>query len=164
MGWLRRSPDGRGHMKSICVADSLCCAVEMNTTLLNNYTPVTINEKKNPSNRKKSHGIGCVCWYFEDIKSSYLKLCKACLVHIVLLWKWSESVGHSVMSASLWTCVTTRLLCPWHSPGKNTGVNCHPISRGFSLPKDETRVSCIAGRLFSLWATRKTLHFTLFYL
>ena len=26
----------------ICVADSLCCAVKTNTTLLSNYTPITI--------------------------------------------------------------------------------------------------------------------------
>ena len=29
------------------------------------------------------------------------------------------------------------------------------FSRGSSQPKDWTRVSCIAGRLFSIWATRK---------
>ena len=33
----------------------------------------------------------------------------------------------------------TRLLCPWNSPGKNTGVACH----------DQTRVSCIAGGFFT---------------
>ena len=27
-------------------------------------------------------------------------------------------------------CKPTRLLCPWDSPGKNTGVGCMPSSRG----------------------------------
>ena len=31
------------------------------------------------------------------------------------------------------------------SPGKNTGVDHHASSRGFSQPKDRTQVSCIAG-------------------
>ena len=38
-----------------------------------------------------------------------------------------------------------RLLCPWDSPGKNTGVGSMPSSRGFSQPKDQTQVSLIAG-------------------
>ena len=44
-----------------------------------------------------------------------------------------------------------RLLCPWDSPGKNTGVGCHFLLRGSSPPRDQTRVfcvSCIAGRFF----------------
>ena len=43
------------------------------------------------------------------------------------------------------------------SPGKNTGVGCHASSRGSSQPRDGTRVSCIAGRFFTIWATRDTL-------
>ena len=35
-----------------------------------------------------------------------------------------------------------RLLCPWDSPGKNTGVGCHALLQGV-FP---TQVSCIAGR------------------
>ena len=33
------------------------------------------------------------------------------------------------MSDSLWPCglEPTRLLCPWNSPGKNTGVGCHAL-------------------------------------
>ena len=30
-----------------------------------------------------------------------------------------------------------------------------PFSRGFSWPRDRTWVSCIAGRFFTLWATRE---------
>ena len=102
-----------------------------------------------------------------------------------------------------------RLLCPWDSPGKNTGVGCHfllqcmkvksenevaqscltlsnpmdhslpgssvhgifqaqglqwvaiSFSRGSSLPRDQTQVSCIAGRCFTFCTTKEThyLHY-----
>ena len=41
----------------------------------------------------------------------------------------SESVSHSVMSDSLQPhgLYPARLLCPWDSPGKNTGVGCHSL-------------------------------------
>ena len=42
--------------------------------------------------------------------------------------------------------VPARLLFPWNSPGKNTGVGCH------SQPRDRTLVSCTAGRFFIIWA------------
>ena len=44
--------------------------------------------------------------------------------------KWSES--HSVMSDSLWSygLSAARLLCPWNSPDKNTGVGCHFLLQG----------------------------------
>ena len=40
-----------------------------------------------------------------------------------------ESVSHSVVSHSLQTygLWLTRLLCPWNSPGKNTGVDSHSL-------------------------------------
>ena len=34
----------------------------------------------------------------------------------------------------------TRLLCPWDSPGKNTGAGCHATSRGSSQPRDQTHI------------------------
>jgi len=50
-----------------------------------------------------------------------------------LSWKW-ESVSLSVMSdcfATPWT-IAPRLLCPWDSPGKNTGVDSYsPLQRIF---------------------------------
>ena len=38
----------------------------------------------------------------------------------------------SVVSDSLWPqgLSSTRLLCPWDSPGKNTGVGCHALLQG----------------------------------
>ena len=36
--------------------------------------------------------------------------------------------------------------CPWHSPGRITGVGSHSFSKASSWPMDKTQVSCIAGR------------------
>ena len=56
----------------------------------------------------------------------------------------------SVMSDSVWCyrLQTARFLCPWDSPGKNTGGVAISSSRGYSGPRDQTCiccVSCIAG-------------------
>ena len=48
---------------------------------------------------------------------------------------------------------THRLLCPWDSSGKNTGVDSHSFLQGSSSPRDWTWVSCIADRFFTIWAT-----------
>ena len=40
-------------------------------------------------------------------------------------------------------------------PDKNTGAM--PSSRGSSLPRDLTQVSHIAGKFFTIWATREAL-------
>ena len=53
-----------------------------------------------------------------------------------------------------WT-VATRLLCLWNSPGKNTGVGSHSFLQGIFPTRDGTQVSCIAGRFFTVWASRE---------
>ena len=52
-----------------------------------------------------------------------------------LLKKESESASHSVLSDSLQPhgLLPTRLLCPWSSPGKNTGVSSHSLLQGIFL-------------------------------
>ena len=47
----------------------------------------------------------------------------------------SESVSYSVMSNSLQPrgLEPTRLLCPWNSPGKNTGVGSLSLIQGIFL-------------------------------
>ena len=47
------------------------------------------------------------------------------------------------------------ILCPWDSPGKNTGVGCHALLQGIFLTRDWTRVSCMAGRFFTSWVIRE---------
>ena len=51
----------------------------------------------------------------------------------------------SVMSDPLWPfgLWSARLLCPWYSPGKNTGVVAISSSRGPSRPRYQTCISCV---------------------
>ena len=55
-------------------------------------------------------------------------------------------LSHSVVSDSLPPRgrQPTRLLCPWDSPGKKTGVAAMPSSRGSSRPGDRTPVSYVS--------------------
>ena len=66
------------------------------------------------------------------------------------------------MSDSSWPhgLQPARLLCPWNSPGKNTGVGSCSLLQGIFLTqglKPQTGVSCIAGIFFTIWATREAL-------
>ena len=53
----------------------------------------------------------------------------------------STSVCHSVVSGSVWPQALrpARLLCPWDSPGENTGRGCHAFLQG-DLPDSGTTV------------------------
>ena len=76
----------------------------------------------------------------------------------LLQWKVeTESVSCSAVSDSLRShgLSPAMLPCPWNSPGKNTGGGCHSLLQGSSWPRDWTRVSCIAGRFITFWATRE---------
>ena len=46
------------------------------------------------------------------------------------------------------------LLCPWDSPGKNTGVGCHSLLHGIFPCQGSNLGLPTADRLFTLWATR----------
>ena len=82
-------------------------------------------------------------------------------------WRWgqtnfglryalkSESVSHSIVSDSLWPM-------DWSLPGSSVhGILqarilqwvAIPFSRGSSRPRDRTRVSCLAGRFFTVHTT-----------
>ena len=43
-----------------------------------------------------------------------------------------------------------RIPPPWNSPGKNTGVGRHFLLQGLFLTQDQTWVSHIAGRFFTV--------------
>ena len=69
----------------------------------------------------------CVCvWVFVSewvwvwvCVSVCVSVCMICLVMSNCLWRHG-----------LWL---TRLLCPWHSPGENTGLSCHSLLQESSL-------------------------------
>ena len=95
-----------------------------------------------------------------------------CIYKVAFLWLSppfpSALEPHCLLltPAAFWSClkslshvqfcdpVDCRLLCPWDSPGKNTGMDAIPFSRGSSQLRDQTQVSCIAGGFFTIWATR----------
>ena len=52
-------------------------------------------------------------------------------------------------------CSLARFLCSWNSPGQNTGVGSQSLLQGIFLTQDWSWVSHIAGRFFTIWATRK---------
>ena len=65
-------------------------------------------------------------------------------------------VSHSGMSDSLhlWT-VAHELLCPWNSPGKNSGVGSHSLLQGLFLIQGSNPGLLSVGRFFNIWATRE---------
>ena len=48
-----------------------------------------------------------------------------------------------------------RLLCPWHSPGKNTGVGCHFLPQGIFPTQGSNWHLLHCRRILYHWATRE---------
>ena len=71
---------------------------------------------------------------------------------LFLKWKWSE-VPQSYLA--LCDPTDTRVLHPWDFLGKSTGVGCLFLLQGTSRPRDQTQVSRIVDRSFTIWATRE---------
>jgi len=69
-----------------------------------------------------------------------------------------ESECYSIISDSLWPAgqETTRLLCPWNSPGKNTGVHCHAFLPGIFLTQES--ISGFPQSRLTIWATWEVDH------
>ena len=75
------------------------------------------------------------------------------------LWGWLplQSINCSVVSDSmqphrLWP---VRLLCPWNSPSKNTGVGCYSLLQGVFPIQGLKPISLIVGRFFTIWTTKE---------
>ena len=70
----------------------------------------------------------------------------------MLHWIFTSSLSRSVMSDSL---QPHGLNSPWNCPGRNTGVgSLFPSPGDLPQPRDQTQVSCIAGRFFTSWAIK----------
>ena len=87
----------------------------------------------------------------KDSNYAFLWVCQWC--HLCPLKPFSKRVKRicartlacwvaSVVSDSLWPCrlYPTSLLCPWDSPGKNTGVGCHDLFQGIFPTQQIKRV------------------------
>ena len=71
------------------------------------------------------------------------------------MWKWKYQCAIMSDSFGPYRLQSARLLCPWNSPGKNSGVGSHSLLQGSSWPRDRTWVSHIAGRFLTVYATRE---------
>ena len=62
-----------------------------------------------------------------------------------------KSESHSVVSDSLWShgLYAARLLCPWNSPGKNTGVGSHSLLQGIFHTQEPGSPALQAGSLLA---------------
>ena len=76
---------------------------------------------------------------------------------IFISWKW-KSLSH-VWLCSPMNCSPSGSSVHGDSPGKNTGVGCHFLLQGIFPLMDQIWVSCIAGRFFTVWATREAHNF-----
>ena len=75
--------------------------------------------------------------------------------HLLVCCAVPSRFNHVQLCATPWT-VPARLLCPWDSPGKNTGVDCHSLLQGIFLIQGSNqrvlRLTCI-GRGFLTTST-----------
>ena len=65
------------------------------------------------------------------------------------------TVSRWVVSDSLWPhgLYLTRLLCPWDSPGQNTGWGCHLLLQGISPTWGLNSDFLHCRNFFTIWAT-----------
>ena len=97
-------------------------------------------------------------------------------IGILKLWLWETPSIHLAQTnecsavlpshfsciqlfTALWTA-PTRLLCPWNSPGTNTGVGCHALLQGiFPIQGSNTCLlsPALASGFFTTSASREAL-------
>ena len=114
------------------------------------FSLVCIQGERWPSSYKATNPIGLRLQKKKKKKDSTL----------MTSFDLSENVKLLSLVPLFWDPMDCRLLCSWNSPGKNTGVGCHSL-QGSSQPRDQTRVSCITGRFFTIWAIREALNYLL---
>ena len=100
--------------------------------------------------------LHCGMWLFSKCVMSRVSCPMACGV----LVSQCQLTSHVQLFACPWT-VATRFFCSWNSLGKDTGycildtriLVAIPFFRRSSRPRDQTWVSRIAGRFFTIWVT-----------
>ena len=130
----------------ICMAESTCYSPEMITTLLVNWlcavlTPVVVSDSLWP------HGSDASVHGDSPGKNTGVS-CHALLQGIFPTQGLSPGIPHY-----------RRILHHLSHQGSPRILECIacPFSRGSSRPRNQTGVSCVAGRFFTSWAARETL-------
>ena len=92
--------------------------------------------------------------------------CKAVCSYIYLLEQallWISIHVCSQSSPTLCDPIDPRFLCPWDSPGRNTGVGCHGLLQGIFLTQGSNLClltsPALAGGFFTTTATWGTLEY-----
>ena len=94
-----------------------------------------------------------------SFQNFYNQLCKFTLINWDIVMFESGSVSHSVISThwDLMDCSPPGSSAHGISQARILVWLAISFSRGSSPPMDQTQVSCIAGRFFTVQATRKAL-------
>ena len=74
---------------------------------------------------------------------------------LVILGLFLKISHERVWKRKVLAALSARLLHPWNSPGKNTGVGYHFPFNGSSQSMHQTQISHIGGEVFTIWATRE---------
>ena len=82
------------------------------------------------------------------------------LVSMVSFWRFIWGYVRLVVQSCLTLCNPMDCSTPGssvhgHSPGKNSGVDCHALLQGIFPTQESNQISCIAGRFFIVWVTRE---------
>ena len=170
---LCASLDGRGvwgRMDAcLCMAGSLCCSPGTITTLLIGYVKgsescLVMSNSLQPhgiyspwNSLGQNTGMGSLS-LLQGIfptkgKNPGLLHCRQILYHlghcaVCLVWLFVTpwTVAHQVPQAPLSIRILQARILEWAAM---------PSSRGSSWPRNWTPVSCIAGKFFTVWATRE---------
>ena len=137
------------------------------------FLPCNRHPTCNPVRAQHSHPSASLPWNPERIHFRALAPTKSDFIIATgghtLAWIGFYLLSQTLISTFMGACVLsrfscglwlTRLLCPWDSPGKNTGMGCHALpSKGSSWRRDLACVSCIASRFFTTITTWEAPNF-----
>ena len=86
-----------------------------------------------------NHLILCQPLLFPSTFTFHLDFPNITILHLLCFFSGGWWLSRSVVSSSLWPLGSqpARLLCPWDSPGKNTGEGCHFLLQGI-FPTEES--------------------------
>ena len=94
-----------------------------------------------------------ICWLtiFSFFKQDFLPFFECVCVCVCIS---CSVVSNSLQPHGPWSA---RLLCPWDSAGKNTGVGCHALLQGvFPTQALNRGLNCTADGFSAIWASRET--------
>jgi len=109
-------------------------------------------------NKPPTGWVGC------NLPNSLLiKFSENCFLFYFILLKYSWFIcihakslqSHPTLCDPMDCMQPTRLLCPWDTPGKNTGVGCHFLLQGIFLTKGLNPGLLHCRQILYHWATRQ---------